>query len=54
MTAIFCPQYAGTWYAVAKKDPVGLFLIDNIVAEFIVAQDGTMTATAQGKVNILK
>ncbi|XP_019738917.1 retinol-binding protein 4 [Hippocampus comes] len=46
-------RYAGTWYAVAKKDPEGLFLIDDIVAQFIVAQDGTMTATAQGRVNIL-
>ncbi|XP_061765580.1 retinol-binding protein 4 [Nerophis ophidion] len=46
-------RYVGTWYAVAKKDPEGLFLIDNIVAQFIVAADGTMTATAKGRVVIL-
>ncbi|XP_061666554.1 retinol-binding protein 4 [Syngnathoides biaculeatus] len=46
-------RYAGTWYAVAKKDPEGLFLIDNIVAQFIVAEDGSMTATAKGRVIIL-
>lgn len=47
-------QYQGTWYAVAKKDPVGLFLLDNIVANFKVEEDGTMTATAVGRVIILK
>ncbi|XP_061911642.1 retinol-binding protein 4 [Entelurus aequoreus] len=46
-------RYVGTWYAVAKKDPEGLFLIDNVVAQFIVAADGTMTATAKGRVVIL-
>ncbi|XP_054624993.1 retinol-binding protein 4 [Dunckerocampus dactyliophorus] len=46
-------RYTGTWYAVAKKDPEGLFLIDNIVAQFTVAEDGTMTATAKGRVIIL-
>nr|XP_061807772.1 retinol-binding protein 4-B-like [Nerophis lumbriciformis] len=46
-------RYTGTWYAVAKKDPEGLFLIDNIVAQFIVAEDGSMTATAKGRVIIL-
>ncbi|KAJ4940145.1 hypothetical protein JOQ06_026454 [Pogonophryne albipinna] len=46
-------RYTGIWYAVAKKDPEGLFLIDNIVAEFIIAEDGTMTATAKGRVIIL-
>ncbi|XP_061562136.1 retinol-binding protein 4 [Phycodurus eques] len=46
-------RYAGNWYAVAKKDPEGLFLIDNIVAQFTVAEDGTMTATAKGRVIIL-
>ncbi|KAM9838038.1 retinol-binding protein 4 [Aulostomus maculatus] len=45
--------YTGTWYAVGKKDPEGLFLIDNIVANFLVADDGSMTATARGRVNIL-
>jgi len=46
-------RYAGTWYAVAKKDPVGLFLLDNIVAQFTIKEDGTMTATAEGRVIIL-
>ncbi|XP_051530977.1 retinol-binding protein 4-A-like [Myxocyprinus asiaticus] len=46
-------RYQGTWYAVAKKDPVGLFLLDNIVASFKVEEDGTMTATAIGRVIIL-
>ena len=44
----------GTWYAVAKKDPVGLFLRDNIVANFAIREDGTMTASAEGRVIILK
>ncbi|KTF80448.1 hypothetical protein cypCar_00033778, partial [Cyprinus carpio] len=46
-------KYQGTWYAVAKKDPVGLFLLDNIVTNFKVEEDGTMTATAIGRVIIL-
>jgi len=46
-------RYAGVWYAVAKKDPEGLFLIDNIVAQFKIHEDGTMTATAEGRVVIL-
>ncbi|XP_028990943.1 LOW QUALITY PROTEIN: retinol-binding protein 4 [Betta splendens] len=46
-------RYAGTWYAVGKKDPEGLFLIDNIKAQFTVEEDGKMTAKAVGKVNIL-
>ncbi|KAK2884755.1 retinol-binding protein 4 [Channa argus] len=46
-------RYAGTWYAVGKKDPEGLFLIDNIVAQFTVEEDGKMTAKAVGRVNIL-
>lgn len=37
-----------------KKDPEGLFLIDNIVAEFTIHEDGAMTATAKGRVIILK
>ncbi|XP_056153070.1 retinol-binding protein 4 isoform X2 [Lampris incognitus] len=45
-------RYAGVWYAVAKKDPIGLFLLDNIVAEFTIKEDGTMTATAEGRVVI--
>ncbi|XP_077114717.1 retinol-binding protein 4 [Ranitomeya variabilis] len=47
-------RYAGTWYAVAKKDPEGLFLIDNIVANFNVDEDGKMTATAKGRVVIFQ
>ncbi|XP_074519625.1 retinol-binding protein 4 [Halichoeres trimaculatus] len=46
-------RYTGTWYAVAKKDPVGLFLLDNIVANFVIEEDGQMTATAEGRVIIL-
>lgn len=47
-------QYAGTWYAVAKKDPQGLFLLDNVVANFHISEDGHMNATAEGRVIILK
>ncbi|XP_044154952.1 retinol-binding protein 4 [Bufo gargarizans] len=47
-------RYAGTWYAVAKKDPEGLFLIDNIVANFYVDGNGKMTATARGRVVLLQ
>lgn len=47
-------QYAGTWYAVGKKDPEGLFLLDNIVANFNVSEDGVMQASAIGRVIILK
>ncbi|XP_071391661.1 retinol-binding protein 4 [Centroberyx affinis] len=46
-------NYAGIWYAVAKKDPEGLFLLDNIVARFTIEDDGKMTATAEGRVIIL-
>uniref|UniRef100_A0A3Q3WTM5 Plasma retinol-binding protein II n=1 Tax=Mola mola TaxID=94237 RepID=A0A3Q3WTM5_MOLML len=46
-------RYAGTWYAMAKKDPEGLFLIDNIVANFVIQEDGNMTAKAEGRVIIL-
>ncbi|XP_075884256.1 retinol-binding protein 4 [Nelusetta ayraudi] len=46
-------RYAGTWYAVGKKDPEGLFLLDNIVANFNVSEDGTMQASAIGRVIIL-
>nr|XP_005890709.1 PREDICTED: retinol-binding protein 4 [Bos mutus] len=47
------PQFAGTWYAMAKKDPEGLFLQDNIVAEFSVDENGHMSATAKGRVRLL-
>lgn len=45
-------RYAGTWYAVAKKDPEGLFLLDNIVAQYDVDSNGRMSATAKGRVII--
>lgn len=38
----------------AKKDPEGLFLQDNIVAEFSVDENGRMSATAKGRVRLLK
>lgn len=47
-------QFAGTWYAMAKKDPEGLFLQDNIVAQFSVDENGQMSATAKGRVRLLK
>uniref|UniRef100_A0A3P8V6Q8 Plasma retinol-binding protein II n=1 Tax=Cynoglossus semilaevis TaxID=244447 RepID=A0A3P8V6Q8_CYNSE len=47
-------RYAGQWYAVGKKDPDGLFLLDNIVANFNVDEDGITTATARGRVYIFK
>lgn len=47
-------QFAGTWYAMAKKDPEGLFLQDNIIAEFSVDERGQMSATAKGRVRLLK
>ncbi|XP_053548294.1 retinol-binding protein 4 [Bombina bombina] len=46
-------RYAGKWFAIAKKDPEGLFLIDNIEADFSIDGSGKMTATAKGKVRIL-
>nr|XP_057917615.1 retinol-binding protein 4 [Doryrhamphus excisus] len=46
-------RYTGKWYAVGKKDPEGLFLIDNIEAQFNVDSDGAMSATASGRVVIL-
>ncbi|KAG8435212.1 hypothetical protein GDO86_013235 [Hymenochirus boettgeri] len=47
-------RYAGVWYAVAKKDPEGLFLLDNIIASFTVEADGKMTATAKGRVRLME
>lgn len=38
----------------AKKDPEGLFLQDNIIAEFSVDETGQMSATAKGRVRLLK
>ncbi|XP_068781853.1 purpurin isoform X1 [Struthio camelus] len=45
-------RYAGKWYALAKKDPEGLFLQDNISAEYTVEEDGTMTASSKGRVKL--
>ncbi|XP_017339777.1 retinol-binding protein 4 [Ictalurus punctatus] len=46
-------RFQGTWYAVAKKDPSGLFLLDNVAATYKVDTDGRMTASAYGRVIIL-
>ncbi|XP_055469854.1 retinol-binding protein 4 [Psammomys obesus] len=46
-------RFSGLWYAIAKKDPEGLFLQDNIIAEFSVDEKGHMSATAKGRVRIL-
>ncbi|XP_074089445.1 retinol-binding protein 4 [Macrotis lagotis] len=47
-------RFSGTWYAMAKKDPEGLFLQDNIVTTFSVEPDtGKMKATARGRVRLL-
>ncbi|KAM9197491.1 retinol-binding protein 4 isoform 2-T2 [Dugong dugon] len=46
-------RFAGIWYAMAKKDPEGLFLQDNIVTEFSVDSSGGMHAVAQGRVRLL-
>uniref|UniRef100_A0A8C8RZG2 Retinol binding protein 4 n=1 Tax=Pelusios castaneus TaxID=367368 RepID=A0A8C8RZG2_9SAUR len=43
-------RYSGTWYAMAKKDPEGLFLQDNVVAQFAIDENGQMSATAKGRV----
>ncbi|XP_072196106.1 retinol-binding protein 4 [Excalfactoria chinensis] len=45
-------RYSGTWYAMAKKDPEGLFLQDNVVAQFTVDENGQMSATAKGRVRL--
>ncbi|XP_006113250.3 retinol-binding protein 4 isoform X1 [Pelodiscus sinensis] len=45
-------RYSGTWYAMAKKDPTGLFLQDNVVATFTVDENGQMSATAKGRVRL--
>ena len=47
-------QFSGIWYAMAKKDPEGLFLQDNIITEFSVDENGQMSATARGRVRLLK
>lgn len=53
-TLSFLSQFSGIWYAIAKKDPEGLFLQDNIIAEFSVDEKGHMSATAKGRVRILR
>lgn len=45
-------QYAGKWYALQKKDPEGLFLQDNISAEYTIDDDGSMTASSKGRVTL--
>ncbi|XP_057258339.1 retinol-binding protein 4 isoform X2 [Pezoporus wallicus] len=45
-------RYSGIWYAMAKKDPEGLFLQDNVVADFTIDENGQMTATAKGRVRL--
>ncbi|CAL8277891.1 unnamed protein product [Merluccius merluccius] len=45
-------KYAGKWYALQKKDPEGLFLQDNISVEYILDDDGTMTASSKGRVTL--
>lgn len=50
--ARFLRQYAGKWYALQKKDPEGLFLQDNISAEYTVGDDGAMVASSRGRVTL--
>ncbi|KAI4820638.1 hypothetical protein KUCAC02_028610 [Chaenocephalus aceratus] len=45
-------RYAGKWYALQKKDPEGLFLQDNISAEYTIGEDGTMVAASKGRVTL--
>ncbi|XP_043917874.1 purpurin-like [Protopterus annectens] len=45
-------RYVGKWYAYSKKDPEGLFLQDNISAEYHIDEDGIMTATSKGRVKL--
>ncbi|XP_066431024.1 purpurin-like [Eleutherodactylus coqui] len=45
-------RYGGKWYAVGKKEPEGLFLQDNISADYTVDEDGTMTASSKGRVKL--
>jgi retinol-binding protein 4 len=45
-------QYAGKWYALQKKDPEGLFLQDNISAEYTIGDDGSMVASSKGRVTL--
>lgn len=52
MLPSFSLQYAGKWYALQKKDPEGLFLQDNISAEYTIDDDGSMTASSKGRVTL--
>merc|ERR1712168_1162034 len=45
-------RYVGKWYALQKKDPEGLFLQDNIQAEYTVGDDGAMVASSRGRVTL--
>ncbi|KAK7933949.1 hypothetical protein WMY93_004845 [Mugilogobius chulae] len=45
-------RYAGKWYALQKKDPEGLFLQDNISAEYTIGDDGAMVASSRGRVTL--
>ncbi|CAH2301538.1 purpurin [Pelobates cultripes] len=45
-------RYGGKWYAIGKKDPEGLFLQDNISADYTVDEDGKMTASSRGRVKL--
>ncbi|XP_061822022.1 retinol binding protein 4, like [Nerophis lumbriciformis] len=45
-------RYSGKWYALQKKDPEGLFLQDNISAEYTIDDDGSMTASSKGRVTL--
>uniref|UniRef100_H2ZUD2 Retinol binding protein 4, like n=1 Tax=Latimeria chalumnae TaxID=7897 RepID=H2ZUD2_LATCH len=45
-------RYGGKWYALAKKDPEGLFLQDNISAEYTIEEDGSMTTSSKGRVKL--
>uniref|UniRef100_UPI0037E9051B purpurin-like n=1 Tax=Semicossyphus pulcher TaxID=241346 RepID=UPI0037E9051B len=49
-------RYAGKWYALQKKDPEGLFLQDNISAEYSVLDDdeddSAMIALTKGRVTL--
>ncbi|XP_069015728.1 retinol binding protein 4, like [Embiotoca jacksoni] len=45
-------RYTGRWYALQKKDPEGLFLQDNISVEYIIDDDGSLTASSKGRVTL--
>ncbi|XP_042344442.1 purpurin-like [Plectropomus leopardus] len=45
-------RYEGKWYALQKKDPEGLFLQDNISAEYTIGDDGAMVASSRGRVTL--